>query len=221
MNTLDLVGDGDEIELIQEIETGFGIRFDDAKLERLRIIGELYDLVCRKVDFDQNAVCLSARAFRALRDAFPVISIGPKTPIAILRGNHASDREWCRETSHRSGFDFDLSQSGPIVSWACFLSIFTPPALALLWTETSGYGALAWLMLWFALPLFQIAPTHLPQQVATAGDLVRWSMGRNYARLRESGGIGTRADVWLVVCGIARDAACFGGPINRDTTLFP
>ncbi|MDH3667388.1 MAG: acyl carrier protein [Paracoccaceae bacterium] len=215
------MGDGDEIELIQDVEKAFGIEFGDAELNDLRNVGELYDIVCKKIDFDANSACLSARAFRDFRDAFPASRVRPSTPIEDLRGDRSSDQDLCRVIGDRSGFDFNLTYWGNVVSWACFLTVLVPPVLALLWAEVSGYGAAAWLLLWFALPLFRFAPAHLPAEIATAGDLVRWSMGRNYPSLRETGGVGTRADVWLALCGVARDAACYNGLINRDTTFFP
>ena len=48
-NSLDLWGDGDEIEMIEAIERAFAIRFENAEAEQLVTMGQLFDLVKSKL----------------------------------------------------------------------------------------------------------------------------------------------------------------------------
>lgn len=55
-NTVNLVGDGDDIDVLEEIEKISGIKFQDAEAEKVITVGNLYDLVKEKTetrpDFD-------------------------------------------------------------------------------------------------------------------------------------------------------------------------
>jgi hypothetical protein len=48
-NSLDLWGDGDEIQMIEAIERAFAIRFEDAEAEQLVTMGQLFDLMKSKL----------------------------------------------------------------------------------------------------------------------------------------------------------------------------
>ena len=63
-NTVNMVGDGDDVDIVLDIEKTFGIQITEAEAEKIRTVGELYDLVCSKVDLEANGICLSGRAFR-------------------------------------------------------------------------------------------------------------------------------------------------------------
>lgn len=48
-NSLDLWGDGDEVEMIEAIERAYAISFEKAEAEQLVTMGQLFDLVKSKV----------------------------------------------------------------------------------------------------------------------------------------------------------------------------
>lgn len=48
-NSLDLWGDGDEIEMIEAIERAYAISFEKAEAEQLVTMGQLFDLVKSKL----------------------------------------------------------------------------------------------------------------------------------------------------------------------------
>jgi hypothetical protein len=78
---LDLVGDGDELELIEDVEEIFAIKFADAELEACRTAGDLSDIVWRHLSEHAdagNSRCMSAMAFHALRRVLVSAGAGRK-----------------------------------------------------------------------------------------------------------------------------------------------
>ncbi len=49
LNTLDLHGDLDDVELIMDVEETFGIKFEKSEIAELVTVGQVEDLVRRKV----------------------------------------------------------------------------------------------------------------------------------------------------------------------------
>jgi hypothetical protein len=74
-NTLNLVGDGDDLEAVEEAERLFAIKFGGDELLDTHNVGQFYDLILRKHRSVQPATraCLTQVAFyrlrRALKDA--------------------------------------------------------------------------------------------------------------------------------------------------------
>ena len=80
--SLDLVGDGDELELIEDVEEIFAIKFADAELEACRTAGDLNDIVWRHLSEHadaSNSRCMSAMAFHALRRSLVSAGAGRKS----------------------------------------------------------------------------------------------------------------------------------------------
>jgi hypothetical protein len=48
-NSFYLVGDGDEIDLVETIESAFDLEFDYSELETTLNMGQLFDLIVKKV----------------------------------------------------------------------------------------------------------------------------------------------------------------------------
>ncbi len=69
---LSLVGDGDELDLVADVERVFAIKFDHAELEHCLTAGNLRDAVWRHMQARQspeNLRCMTAMAFHAVRRA--------------------------------------------------------------------------------------------------------------------------------------------------------
>ena len=220
-NTVDMHGDLDDVELLMAVEEAFAIQISNAEAECILTVGDLYDLVCSKVDLDSMASCNSTHAFRRLRDASfaTPVPVRPSSRISELRGDFSAE-DWCRTMSKRTGLDFDLAEWLPGVQYFLFVFILFPPIAAWVSWGSFGVGALLWLSLWLLFPIFHFAPTRLPHQIETVADLVRRSMGRNYKRLRDIAGLGNRTDIWMAICGLTRDHTGHDGPIDHDTTFF-
>jgi hypothetical protein len=65
--SLGLGGDGDEMELLHDLERTFALRFDHAELENILTIGELENAVWRHLADCTGDKCISAMAFYKLR----------------------------------------------------------------------------------------------------------------------------------------------------------
>lgn len=68
LDTLGLAGDGDDIDLLREIEASFGVAFDDEAGD-WRTVGDLYWALVRRVGTDEAGLCATSMAFYALRGA--------------------------------------------------------------------------------------------------------------------------------------------------------
>lgn len=218
MNSLNLVGDGDDVDLLVGVEAAFGITISDDEASRLRTVGDLFELVHMKAG--SGNACLSGRAFLRLRaDAGGGRRLRPSTPVAALAGSMRGP-EWWRAAGARTGLDLDVAEWPPAISPAATLLGALPLAIPLIWAF-AGPQALWLLGSWVLLALLvRAAPSRLPAEIASVGDVVRRSMGRNYAALAARAGHGNKADLWLAVCGALRDATGYNGRIDRDTTFF-
>jgi hypothetical protein len=73
--SLDLVGDGDELDLVLDIEHTFGVKFTDAELEACGTAGDLNQALWQHMEKragEGNIRCINAMAFNALRRALKV-----------------------------------------------------------------------------------------------------------------------------------------------------
>ena len=74
LNTIDLGDDLDDVEMLMAIEETFGIKIEDEEAEKLVTLGDLYDLVAKKLehktDFDPiwALVCQISREHSGSRD---------------------------------------------------------------------------------------------------------------------------------------------------------
>lgn len=74
LNTIDLGDDLDDVEMLMAIEETFGIKIEDKEAEKLVTVGDLYDLVTKKLehktDFDPiwALVCQISREHSGSRD---------------------------------------------------------------------------------------------------------------------------------------------------------
>lgn len=218
MNSLSLVGDSDDVDLLVGVEATFGITISDGEASRLRTVGDLFELVHIKAG--SGSTCLAGRAFLRLRDdASGGPRIRPSTPVAALAGSMRGP-EWCRAAGARTGLDLDVAEWPPAIRLAATVLGALPFAIPLVWA-LAGPPALWLLGSWLLLALLvRAAPSRLPADIASVGDVVRRSMGRNYAALAARAGPGNRADLWLALCGTLRDATGHAGRIDRDTTFF-
>lgn len=54
-DTLNLVGDGDDVDVIHGVERTFGIKLTDVEADRTRTVGQLHDLIELKYSRTRNA----------------------------------------------------------------------------------------------------------------------------------------------------------------------
>ena len=92
-NSLHLVGDGDDVEILSDIETAFGVQISDHEAERLNTLGNLHDLLVSKLNASDSrrSVCITAVSFYRLKRALIALTdikdIRPGTPLDSIFPN--------------------------------------------------------------------------------------------------------------------------------------
>lgn len=222
-NTLDLVGDGDDIDLLREVEATFGVTITDNEAARLYTVGDLHDLICEKRSVPEQSPCLTAQAFRMIA---PEIAggrrISPSTRLDTLAGDRRVI-DWLRKIDGQSDFDL-LTDEHPAVFPLLLIFIALPFALAWLSFDLIGSGGVLWFLLWGGLghlsEVLRRLPRTLPPSIRTVGDLVRETLPLNYRHLAAHGATGGRRDVWLLTLHLCRQSSGHAGRIDRSTTFF-
>lgn len=207
-SSLGLQGDLDDVELIEDVEEAFGLRFWDAELTRCRTVGDLFELVQARLPSEgSTGNCATAMAFYRLRRAIQphvAITLRPNSPIAALNG--ISVRELHRIIKEECGLRPPLPYVSILgcIALALIASLpLTVIALGLEWWIAAASALLA-------CGIYRKAPIRLPDQVTTFGDLVRVVSSRSVGALMQQGARLRATEAW--------DAF---GDILSDHTLLP
>jgi hypothetical protein len=89
INSLELADEEDDpIDLQIEIESAFDIRLTDEEASSVRTMGDLHDLLMRRIGAPSGKLCLTTMAFFRLRRAVarvaPEIDLRPSTPLKAI-----------------------------------------------------------------------------------------------------------------------------------------
>lgn len=217
-STLGLVGDLDDVELIQDVEEAFGVRFSDDELNRCYTVGDLFRLVETQLPPGAAGGCATAICFYRLRRGLqPRIAtkLQPKTAISGLgcmsvRNLHRIIEQECH-----------LRPPMPYISvWGC---------IALLLAGALPLGVLALGMTWWvaavsvipAIVLYRMAPIRLPETIHTFGDLVRLVTSRSVGRLSQEGARLGSSEAWSAFKDILSDHSLLPkNAISPDTLIY-
>ncbi len=227
-NTLDLVGDGDDTDLIEEIEASFGIELEDGETETLKTIGDLQDVLVRKLGASdrRREGCLTAAAFYRLRRAVSDVEgcqdIAPATPLdSHLVGSDYG--KWREEVARRSGLRLPVGEAGPLVTVVFLLLFFGSPIAAAIFCFCFVYGPWGLLALagWALLrPSCRLRPDLAPSEHPDLGSLARVVVCLNYRKLSDALGSRHPDDIFIALEGIVRHTIDFDGTIDRRTSFF-
>jgi hypothetical protein len=216
-SSLGLVGDLDDVELIEDVEEAFGVRFADHELERCHTVGDLFELVeTRLPDGSSSGYCATAMCFYRLRRALrPLLAIDlcPTTAIGELKGLSVRNL-------HRLIENGGLRPPPPYISlWGC-LALLLVVALPL---AAVGLGGPWWIAAASALPavaLYRIVPIRLPESVETFGDLVRIVSSRSIGGLSQQGARLATSDAWSAFKDILSDHTLLSKEAITPETLI-
>ncbi len=201
--SLGLDDDLDGIELIQDIEAAFAIRFAEEDINKCVTVGDVFDLVAATLPKNKlGGSCATAMCFYRLRRALKArlhIELKPDTPIEELKVG--SVRELYRIIEQDGG----LRAPPKIISmWGCIaLALAGAVPLALITLGTSW-----WLAAASALPAiaaYAAAPIRMPADVANFGDLVRRVTDRSIGSLQAKGARLRAPEAWSAFKGIVAD----------------
>lgn len=219
--SLGLGGDLDDVELVQDIEQAFGIQLPDGELSRCETVGDLFDLVVRRLpeEFGTGDRCASAMCFYRLRRAVmtiaPNVELRPSTSIEALR--HVPVRSLYRALKTVDG----MRPPVPNLSlWGClslFLAVAAPIGL-LIWGAPGWTAFLGFLV---AIGLFRLSPVCLPPRLRTFGDLVELVTARSIGMLAAHGARLRPAEAWKAMKVVCTDHAVTNeGEIGRGTFIL-
>jgi hypothetical protein len=218
-SSLGLIGDLDDVEMIEDVEQAFGFRFSDDELLICETVGDLFALIeARLPSEDPAGKCATAMTFYRLRRAIEprlAIKLRPTTPITACSG--LSVRELHRIIEKECG----LRPPSPVDSlWgsiAFVLMVALPTAsiaLGLQWWIAVMSALLAW-------GIYRKMPIALPSSVTTFGDLVRIVSSRSIGALTQKGARLRAVEAWDAFRDVLSDHTCLSkNAIVPDTLLM-
>lgn len=237
--SLDLVGDGDEQDLLVAIEESFGFEFANDELNHVETFGQLYDAVLSHLPNSQpsrRTHCRSALAFRRLRHAMRLIGMGdvrPSTPLRTVVVGYANQGKLLDRLECQSGLALGQREMAP---WTLAFGVLT--AIGLILWQLSGVE-LTWMRLLAGAVAFAIGGfvggmiiagvvsllsngwgTRFDRDLVTVGDLANRAAHLNFARLGGRHDQRHPQDVWRALEALARMVSSYAGPIDRDTRIL-
>lgn len=222
-NTLGLDDDLDDVELLQDIEQTFALRFSQAEAEKLYRVEDVYNYLRNRIEADGlNQRCATALAFYRLRRALAGSAsrqvLRPSTELTpFVRGSaNRLFRKLNRETGLRMPRTdgWWLSHAGASL---CLASLFAILPVAIFdWS------------FWIPLSLFlagivaaKLDPGQLPVDCKTLGELSRRVAGLNFAKMQKLGAAARDKDVWnAMIEVIAQHSALPKEQIGPETFLL-
>jgi hypothetical protein len=232
---LELFGE-DTCELLQTIESSFGVKFTEDDVVRAVDIRALADCVYKKLRHPISGKCLSAATFYRLRRTFVSLfsvqraEITPQTSLAKLlpwkvrreRWHRLQDHLGCALPTMRMPY-WELALSIVLVALLLTLPAFGWQKLASYAGWMSGLFTLfAALCLWVVvLVLLSPLAREFPTGCKTIGDLTKLTLACNYGRISAEHGVSSDHEVLDLLCHLI--AAEEGLDIRKVTpeTLFP
>jgi hypothetical protein len=249
LDTLNLSGDLDDVEMLGDVERRFSITVTDAEAARLYTAGQLHDLIERKyADAGWTQACLSQVAFYRLRRALMAMGaateISPQTPISVIADMEPQPvaKKW-RRLAETAALDlppletpFGLWLPEPGTGTRRWLDALTCIAMAAMFvcclvvirwiTEFSEALNLVLAVVVFLTVMFGVAAVWhalfqtIPRRLVTVGDLAREAAGHSFARLAAEKKGSARSDRWFALAAILRLVSGYKAAITRDTTFF-
>ena len=221
MNTLDLDPEWGAIDLLEEVEASFGIKIDDAVVERIETVCDLYDAICDLTpEWDnQQGSCASSVMFYRIRLALvhlDIKSISLRTNLP-LQGTTPS--KLLSSLERNSGLRLPsapLTKLG-VIGGSLFLFGIIGGVIAL-FDAAWGLAAGGVLVAAAGAALVRADPGTLPVGVETLGDLVTRAVPLNAQVLSE---LGARLhDRWTMLTGLMAEHGILSpAEIYPDTFL--
>lgn len=217
--SVEIVGDGDDVELIGCFETAFGLTFLDEEVKSIVTLGDAYQLICSKLPKDpkQQVKCLTAMAYYRLNKAICERGkMDTTTRVEIPKGR--SPKSFQKHLEDRSGLRLDfLTKAGPLSVALFLLQFVTWIAAPIIF---SGFAAIlvGLCLVVVSYSLRRIADS-LDDRIwifdGTLGDLSRQASEANIGKLILLGGKWAETDVWKTMTSIISD---FTGFSTKDMT---
>lgn len=224
-NTLNLVGDGDDLDILYGIEDAFDVTIEDAEAQQLLTLGDLHQLLSKKLNADsgRHSICTTAISFYRLRRALANITgqrnIRPSTPLSKMldRKKYGS---MAPQIEQQTGLKLPAPTSGTM-AFLAFLILFFGPLLfpfAGYWFGTWGLSVfLGWPLLYL---LCRFPAQEDPGYCTDIGGLAAAMAALNYASLAKQYNQYHKDDVWAALTEVIKDQTGIVRPVDKKTTFF-
>ena len=207
LETLGLVGDGDDLDLIEAIETAFNLQLTDEP-SKWTSVGDIYEFVLSNADVEQftQQQCSSQMAFYDVRNAIcellekaPGAKIKPDTKFVDLGLKNLKPLQALLEKTYKlAAPSMELSKIG------C-LCVFILAAAAAIWILHSGFGP-GYLFLVFIAGASSLALLPLRYR-GSIGEFSNTLADLNYARYVNKGARTNPDRIWQALCQVIEDSA--------------
>ena len=231
-NTLGLGGDGDEIELIEEIETAFDIQLSNSELEKTENVGQLFDrLSAYFEDAISTKCCFSAHVFYRLRSSLSCLGLNEKIrPGTNLKQIIGPQEHWPikRRLEESTGLRLPSLCMGPIQTVGCFTAAASI-LLPVLFSSLLGWPFIASIPVLLAVLAvgLKLIRTEYGQRLGIEYSdircLTRLTVAMNYGHLVGQLGYPGKNDLWKALTRLLEhwaDSGIRAAEINRQTRLI-
>ncbi len=220
MNTLDLDPEWGAIDLIEDVEKEFGIRFRSEEVEPCETVGDFYTVLCDRVpDLSVGGErCATSMAFYRIRrflDPERTKGIKPSTPLpedvapALLFKALGRDTALRLPTIRHTWLGM---VGGMLVSVGCIAGVF---ALLMGWWRMSG---IAFTLAACGIPFIWVDRGRWPLGIATVGDLAQRTASLNGQMLRSDGE--RPVSRWEVLVALAAEHGALAPDEITASTFF-
>ncbi len=225
-NSFYLCGDGDDVDILYDIEATFGVKISDDEAKSLFTLGDLHDLLVSKLNASdlRRSVCLTAVSFYRLRRALIELTgfkdISPQTRLDSVFPSGKIGRI-ATEIEEEIKMKLPPPELGRLAGTLALSVIIGTPVLAIISGLFIGHWAWFVLLLWALLvPLFRFAPYRAPGYCVDVGRLAKAMAGLNYGRLAAELGVSHADDVWNALVEVIKNQTVVSRPVDRETTFF-
>lgn len=216
-NTLGLWGDGDDIDLIVDIERSFGLAFPHDEILEWDTVGDIYnDLKSRLNTGHGRAVgCATATTFRRLRKCFfhfgNIQKISPRTRLSDLKVK--SVRNFYRHLKEHAGLRSPMAR----LDWTGTLGIIFVVCGIVAFLALLALSKFTWLLpalvpVLSGIVMVRFGAWHFPEDCKTVGDLSKRIAAFNLRVLIGEDGVVRDSDLWTALLEILVEA----GPLTKS-----
>jgi hypothetical protein len=224
-NRLGLDDDLDDVELLQDIEAAFGLRFTDTERGNMNTVGDIARVLADRMPAGAatQVQCATAMAFYRVRRALAAATATDMNlrPETVLRDvTPLSPRRLLAHLSSETGLRMPRQRLS-VYGWSGLAVL----ALGVLSSNLAAHGAFLW-----TIPVAVVAagslllhrdPGRLPDDCRTLGGLARKVAALNLGSLLAQGAAGRPQDIWAALVEVCtQHTGLPKADIRPDTLLL-
>lgn len=217
----------DSVELLQDIEADFNIKFEDDEAIAMETVGDLFDAILAKVPPTATGKCASAMAFYRLRQVLGDANLKPSSDLTYL--NAPGAKAALADLQAKTGLNLPGVRYARLGNIGCTTAMVGGLASAVtLFVIFESHSPVA-LTILVAGAMAMIAGTAavkhdkglLPETCETLGGIARQTAVMSYGLLVRRGARARQAEMWDILATILHAYSNVpAAEINRDTTFY-